>query len=96
MSPKRIRPPIVLTAVAALLARWPRVALRLGDWETGALSDLLGPDPVAPIWVAGLARSGSTLLIEALARHCEVGTHRHRDFPLVAAPWWSPRHTTMP
>ncbi|WP_265516664.1 sulfotransferase family protein [Nitratireductor luteus] len=40
-----------------------------------------------PIYIAGLARSGSTILLELLARHPVTATHRYRDFPLVLTPW---------
>ena len=42
-----------------------------------------------PIYVCGLARSGSTLLHEILASHRGVATHRIKDFPLLFTPvWW--------
>lgn len=40
-----------------------------------------------PIFIAGLARSGSTILLELLSSIPGVATHRYRDFPLVFAPW---------
>ena len=44
----------------------------------------------APIYVSGLARSGSTVLLEALASFSVCATHRYRDFPLVLTPhWWN-------
>jgi hypothetical protein len=43
-----------------------------------------------PIYVAGLARSGSTILLELLAGRPEVATHRYRDFPPVLTPlFWN-------
>ena len=40
-----------------------------------------------PIYVSGLARSGSTILLELLARHEAVATHRYRDYPPVFTPY---------
>src|SRR5690606_5543850 len=40
-----------------------------------------------PVHVTGLARSGTTILLELLARHPEAATHRYRDFPPVLVPW---------
>jgi hypothetical protein len=38
--------------------------------------------------ITGLARSGTTLLLEYLAAHERVATHRYRDYPLIYTPWW--------
>jgi Sulfotransferase family len=40
-----------------------------------------------PVYVTGLARSGTTILLETLARHPDVATHRYRDFPLLFTPY---------
>lgn len=42
--------------------------------------------PVAPIFVTGLARSGTTTVLNALTRSREVGSHQYRDFPFLGAP----------
>ena len=43
-----------------------------------------------PFYVAGLARSGSTILLELLAGRPGVATHRYRDFPPVYTPlFWN-------
>jgi hypothetical protein len=95
--PQRIRPPIVLTAVASWLQARPNWLLRLADWETAALDDLLPPVDPRPIWVTGLVRSGSTLLIDFLAQHRDIATHRHRDYPFVVTPsWWSLAYALTP
>ena len=42
-----------------------------------------------PVFIAGLARSGTTILLEKLSRIDGVATHRYRDFPFVMAPiYW--------
>jgi hypothetical protein len=56
-------------------------------------SSLLGPDlravPVTmPVYVCGLARSGSTLLHEIVAAPAGVATHRVKDYPMVYTPYW--------
>lgn len=40
-----------------------------------------------PVFVAGLARSGTTMLLELLAGAQGVATHRYRDFPLLLTPY---------
>lgn len=43
-----------------------------------------------PIFIAGLARSGTTMLLELFAQVPEVATHRYRDFPFLFTPYfWS-------
>ena len=42
-----------------------------------------------PVYVTGLARAGTTVLLEFLSRHPGVATHKYRDFPGVFVPaWW--------
>ncbi|MGK7294985.1 MAG: sulfotransferase [Candidatus Wenzhouxiangella sp. M2_3B_020] len=61
---------------------------RLAAIETAVLRDEL-PDPGnAPIYVAGVARSGTTILTEMIARHPDVTCHRYSDFPNVHTPFW--------
>lgn len=74
--------------LGGLVERWPRLWTRLGNWETRLLEErITGVEVRRPIYIAGLARSGSTILLELLACHPETVTHRYRDFPLVATPW---------
>ena len=71
-----------------ILERYPRLLVRLGDWETQFLKDRIAGIAIdRPIYVAGLARSGSTILLELLAQHPDAATHCYRDFPLVLIPW---------
>lgn len=71
--------------------RHPRFWIGLGGWETRILKEKLTRCSIdRPIYVSGLARSGSTILLELLARHPDAVTHRYRDFPPVLTPWfWS-------
>ncbi|MES1925881.1 sulfotransferase [Salinisphaera sp. T31B1] len=68
--------------------RHPQAAIRLGNFDTRmAADDIADISVTAPIYIAGLARSGTTILLELLAEHPEVGTHQYRDFPPVFTPW---------
>jgi hypothetical protein len=69
----------------------PRLWIRGGNLETRANADLIqSVSIVKPIYIAGLARSGSTILLETIASYEGVGTHRYRDFPFVFTPvWWN-------
>ncbi|PRD45965.1 sulfotransferase family protein [Phyllobacterium phragmitis] len=74
--------------VGGLLERFPRLLIKTGDFETRVLGERLADIAIdRPVYIAGLARSGSTILLELLARHPEAATHRYRDFPLLPVPW---------
>lgn len=61
----------------------------LSKLETRWLADRLAHIPIdRPVFVSGLARSGSTLLLELLAAVPNVTTHRYRDFPFSHLPYW--------
>lgn len=64
---------------------------RLGNLESSAHRNPLDSIEIdRPVYVAGLARSGSTILLEMLARHPDAATHRYRDLPLVMTPiFWN-------
>jgi hypothetical protein len=71
------------------IARHPRLWTRLADLESRALRERLDAVAIArPIYIAGLARAGTTILLEMLADHAEVTTHRYKDFPPVHIPYW--------
>jgi hypothetical protein len=68
--------------------------LWLGRLESSLLAEEVRPVPVRmPIYVCGLARSGSTLLHEVVASHPGVATHRVRDYPMLFTPYWWRRAT---
>ncbi|MDF0751133.1 sulfotransferase [Marinobacter sp. 71-i] len=67
----------------------PRTWIRLGNLETRAIQDVIANIKVEqPVYVAGLARSGTTVLLERLAGHPQVATHRYVDFPPLLTPYW--------
>jgi hypothetical protein len=63
---------------------------KLGASETNAYQEALDRIQVdRPVYIAGVARAGSTILLEMLARHPDTATHQYRDFPLLFAPvYW--------
>ena len=64
---------------------------RLGDLESRVFSaELEAVRMKEPVFVAGLARAGTTILLEMLAGRPGVATHRYRDFPPVYTPlFWN-------
>jgi hypothetical protein len=77
--------------VTQAASRFPRFWMRSGNLESRLLGDVIAPISVEkPIYVAGLARSGSTVLLETIASYPGVASHRYRDFPFVFTPiWWN-------
>src|SRR5262245_55778162 len=73
-----------LVAASRMLARFLR---EVGDIEGEVLSNHLDAIQIdRPIFVTGLARSGTTILLMVLARAAGVATHRYRDFPFLDIP----------
>ena len=74
----------------SLVHCWPRFWNWLGNWESSYLREQLDTLTIdRPVYIAGLARSGSTILLEFLATHPHVATHRYCDFPLIFTPYLS-------
>jgi hypothetical protein len=79
--------------LGGLIATHPALCVKLGNLETKYLADEVAKIRIdRPIYIAGLARSGTTILLEILAAQPGIGTHRYRDFPAVLTPylwnWW--------
>jgi hypothetical protein len=71
-----------------LIERHASLWIRLGSIESALLDATLADMRIdRPIYVTGLARSGTTILLETLARHRDVATHRYRDFPFLFTPY---------
>jgi hypothetical protein len=85
--------PFYVSSFLHRLAGWAHrhheFLLGLGRLESRVLSHALGAIRIRmPVYVCGLARSGSTLLHHVLAAHPGVATHRVKDYPLVCTPYW--------
>jgi hypothetical protein len=78
-------------ALGSVVERAPGLLRALGRLESSWMAEELTDIEIdRPIYVCGLARSGTTILLESLAAHSQVACHRYRDFPLVHIPvWWS-------
>ena len=75
--------------LGGLIERFPGLWIRLGNLETRVLAEEIESVSIqAPIYVAGVARAGTTIALEILASHSNVATHLYRDFPPVFTPWW--------
>ncbi len=86
-------PPLV-HFLGGFVHRHPNFWLGLGRLETSLVGrDLQNVSVQSPIFVTGLARSGSTLLHEVVSSHPGVATHRIKDYPMVFTPFWWRRAT---
>ncbi|MEM1111535.1 MAG: sulfotransferase [Pseudomonadota bacterium] len=64
--------------------------LTLSSIETRVLQEELREIEVRqPIYIAGLARSGSTILLEILNDVPQTASHRYCDFPYLFTPYWT-------
>ena len=80
--------PTWMHRVAGWHERHQTGAIRLGNFDTRMASEAIADVRIdRPIYIAGLARSGTTILLELLAEHPDVATHQYRDFPPVFTPW---------
>ena len=64
---------------------------RLGDWETRLLNKRLRAVPLdRPVFITGLARAGTTILLRKLSELPDFASHRYADFPFLFTPYvWS-------
>ena len=75
-------------ALGGFIERHQGLWTRIGNLETRLLADELSAVAIdRPIYVGGLARSGSTILLELLSRHEDIVSHRYRDYPPVFTPY---------
>lgn len=81
--------PAWMHLLSGWIHRHPAFWIRLGNLETRTVADAIEDIRVdRPIFVAGLARSGTTVLLEKLAAHPQVASHRYIDYPPVLTPYW--------
>jgi hypothetical protein len=90
MPPKKTsHVPTGLHLASKLVARTAGFWKALGNLETSSLANNLSSQAlVAPIFVSGVARSGSTILTEVISQHPHLACHHYSDFPLTWTPYW--------
>jgi len=76
----------------------PQLWIRLGNFETRFLADRIDNIEVEkPVYVTGLARAGTTITLELLAKAQSIASHHYHDFPFVFTPyWWNKTFKLMP
>ncbi len=84
-----IRVPTGLYLQTRFFSRTAPIWELLGNLETRVLQEQLeGIQIVRPVYVSGLARSGTTIITEILNRHKALTSHRYSDFPPIYTPFW--------
>lgn len=73
------------------VANNPLKWIKLGKFENLILSQELKNCKIhKPIYITGLARSGTTIVLECLNSHSDTKSFTYADFPFVHIPWfWS-------
>jgi hypothetical protein len=83
------RPGAATRLVGGALARWPGLGAALSALESRAVADALPDRPIrAPVYIAGLARAGSTVLLEVLHGTGAFASQRYADYPMLWTPYW--------
>ena len=76
--------PLYLDWLGSLLERTPGALKKMGRIETALLKyDIEDLSVTKPIFISGLARSGSTILLEILNSHPQCGSYQYSDFPFL-------------
>ena len=90
--------PFAQRRLAPLLARFRGLGPRLARWESAAVMDRIGDlESQTPVWICGMARSGSTILLHMLDALPSFTTHRYSDYPWMWTPyWWNHLYARLP
>jgi hypothetical protein len=81
--------PFFLHFLGGMVHKHPKFWLWWARRESAMLAEKLASVRVErPVYICGLARSGSTVLHEIISTHSDVGTHRVKDFPMLFTPYW--------
>lgn len=70
--------------------------IALGNWETRRLQARLPAAVERPIFIAGLARSGTTMLLRKISALPGLASHRYSDFPFLFTPYYWDRLNGRP
>lgn len=84
--------------LAPLLLQSRGLGPRLAGWESSAVRERIrGVQTARPVWICGMARSGSTLLLQLLDALPCFTSHRYSDYPWLWTPyWWNHLYSRLP
>lgn len=81
--------PLYLDILGHVLDNHQNFLKKFGNLETKLLTYDTEPIKIEkPIFISGLARSGSTILLEILASQHNVTSHQYRDYPFIHIPYF--------
>jgi hypothetical protein len=85
-------------ALADLVLRHQSAWLALGGWESRLLGKRLAATAIdRPVFISGLARAGTTILLRKLCECPEFAAHRYSDFPFLFTPYaWAKLRSLAP
>jgi len=87
VDPARFRVPWEQRLFGAVMEKCGRLCRAIGHLESAVMRERIERVPLdRPVFIAGVARSGSTILLEILAQCPGTATHRYRDFPFLHFP----------
>lgn len=91
-------PPVLDRWGGAFAQRFPRLLQTLARLETASVADEIAEVAVQrPVYICGMARSGSTVLLEMLAGLPGFVSWRYSDYPLQWLPyWWNALRRRLP
>lgn len=79
-----------LAALSGLIEKHTSTWIALGNWESRRLARRMPAAVERPIFICGLARSGTTTLLRKIAGLPGMASHRYSDFPFLFTPYyWS-------
>ncbi len=86
------------TVLAALVLHHQAAWRVLSDWESRLLANRLAATSIdRPVFISGLARAGTTILLRKLCELPEFAAHRYSDFPFLFTPYaWALLRRLMP
>lgn len=74
----------------------PRLALKVNDWESWFLRNKMAERSLdRPIYISGLVRAGTTILIEMLSNHPAIANHRYLHMVNPYIPHWIQKVANM-
>lgn len=84
--------------LAPLLIPSRSLGPRLAGWESSAVKERIRTvRSTQPVWICGMARSGSTILLQLLDALPCFTSHRYSDYPWLWTPyWWNHLYSRLP
>lgn len=78
----------MITFLSSYILKNPLLMLKLSSFEDKILKKKIQNYKIkSPIYITGLARSGTTILLEFLSKHKGFATHSYSNFPFIYTPY---------